>query len=139
MRVGVDLLDIERFRRVAEHRRYRTVLFTAAELADADRLAPGRAVERLAGRFCAKEAIAKLLGRGFCQGLVWRDIEVTSDEWGAPRVTLRRGALDVAAARGFAGVDVSLSHQAHLVVAVATPAEPSSPAADRTVEQGSGR
>src|SRR6201999_1853449 len=84
--VGVDVLLISRFERVARHPRYRRVLFTAAELAEADGLGERRAVERLAGRFCGKEAVGKLLGRGFGQGLGWRNIEVTAGPWGAPRV-----------------------------------------------------
>ncbi len=119
MRIGVDLLSVSRFRPVAGHPRYRTVLFTEAELAQADRLGPERYGERLAGRFCAKEATCKLLGRGFGQGLRWRDIEVTSDRWGAPVVRLTGGARRLADAAGLRDVVVTLTHQADLVVAVA--------------------
>jgi len=120
MRIGVDLLDIPRFATVAKHTRYRTVLFTDAELAEADGMAEPRSTERLAGRFCAKEAVAKLLGRGFGQGLRWRDIEVTNDRWGAPVVTLTGGARRIADETGVASVALSLSHQSDLVVCVAT-------------------
>jgi holo-[acyl-carrier protein] synthase len=120
MRIGVDLMSVSRFARVAAHRRYRTVVFTAAELAEANTLAEPRFTERLAGRFCAKEAVAKALGRGFGQGLSWRDIEVTADDWGAPTVALHRGARVVADEAGVRKVQLSLTHQNDLVVCVAT-------------------
>jgi holo-[acyl-carrier protein] synthase len=120
MRIGVDLMSVSRFARVAAHRRYRTVVFTAAELAEASLLAEPRFTERLAGRFCAKEAVAKALGRGFGQGLSWRDIEVTADSFGAPTVALHRGARRIADEAGVGTVELSLTHQNDLVVCVAT-------------------
>lgn len=127
MRIGVDLLSISRFSRIAEHPRYRSILFTEAELAQAQHLGPERLAERLAGRFCAKEATCKVLGRGFGQGLRWRDIEVTSDRWGAPSVMLTGGARRMAVEAGLGEISVTLTHQADLVVAVAV-AVPAAPA-----------
>lgn len=120
MRIGVDLMSVSRFAKVAAHRRYRSLVFTAAELAEADAFAEPRCTERLAGRFCAKEAVAKALGRGFGQGLSWRDIEVTANGWGAPTVALHRGARRVADETGVRTVELSLTHHSDLVVCVAT-------------------
>jgi phosphopantetheine--protein transferase-like protein len=119
MRIAVDLLSVSRFGKIAEHRRYRRLVFTEAELAQAGEPGTARHAERLAGRFCVKEATCKLLGRGFGQGLRWRDIEVTTDEWGAPAVTLHGGAERLAAAAGLGDIAVSITHQVDLVVAVA--------------------
>jgi len=41
-----------------------------------------------AGRFAAKEAIAKALGTGFGEHLSWHDIEIINDEHGKPIVHL---------------------------------------------------
>ena len=119
MRIGVDLMGVTRFARIAAHERYRALLFTPAELAQAEGLAPQPYAQRLAGRFSAKEAVCKVLGRGFCQGLVWRDIEVTADHWGAPHVTLTGGARQVAERLGVRHIALTLTHQEDLVVAVA--------------------
>jgi phosphopantetheine--protein transferase-like protein len=119
MRIAVDLLSVSRFAKVAEHRRYRRLVFTEAELAQAGEPGTARHAERLAGRFCVKEATCKLLGRGFGQGVRWRDIEVTTDEWGAPAVTLRGGARRLADQAGLGDIAVSITHQVDLVVAVA--------------------
>ncbi len=119
MKIGVDLLSVSRFSRVAQHHRYRTLVFTETELAQAGQLGSARYTERLAGRFCVKEATCKLLGRGFGQGLRWRDIEVTNDEWGAPVVTLTGGARQLAEQANLHDITVTLTHQVDLVVAVA--------------------
>jgi holo-[acyl-carrier protein] synthase len=119
MRIGIDLMEIPRFARIAAHERYRALVFTPAELAQAEGLAPPQYTQRLAGRFSAKEAVCKVLGRGFGQGLVWRDIEVTADGWGAPHVTLTGGALRLADLVGIRHISLALTHQVDLVVAVA--------------------
>ncbi|WP_410606671.1 holo-ACP synthase [Amycolatopsis sp. lyj-109] len=122
MRIGVDLMSIPRFAEVAAHPRYRTLVFTPVELEQAARMGAERSLERLAGRFSVKEATCKMLGRGFGQGLRWRDIEVTNDDWGAPLVTLGGGAAEIAEEAGLEEIVVTLSHQADLVVAVAAAA-----------------
>ncbi|WP_433271699.1 holo-ACP synthase [Actinosynnema sp. CS-041913] len=119
MRIGVDMVRLARFARIAEHPRMRRALFTAAELGDVLDLGAERRAERLGGRFCAKEATAKVLRRGLGQGLRWPDIEVTSDEWGAPVVALHGGARRIARAAGIRSVLVSITHQDDLVVCVA--------------------
>jgi len=123
MRIGTDLVDVARFARIAAHPGGRRLVFTAAELAAADTLGERRRAEYLAGRFCAKEAVAKALGRGLGQGLVWRDIEVLGNAYGAPVATVRGGALAIAAEQRIERIEVSLSHQGGLVfcVAVAVP------------------
>jgi holo-[acyl-carrier protein] synthase len=124
MRLGIDLVDVARFARIARHPYGRRLVFTAAELAYADALGEARRTEHLAGRFCAKEATAKALGRGLGQGLVWRDIEVVHDAWGAPGVVLRGGARTVAARERINEVHLSLSHQGGFVVCVAAALPP---------------
>ncbi|MFC8453505.1 holo-ACP synthase [Kitasatospora sp. NPDC057223] len=119
MRVGIDLLEIARFARIAAHPAGRRIVFSVTELAHADALGAVRRTEYLAGRFCAKEATAKALGRGLGQGLGWRDIEVLGDAHGAPQVRLGGGARKVAEQAGIGRIDLSLSHQGGLVVCVA--------------------
>lgn len=123
MRIGVDLMRVSRFGAIAGHPRYRKILFTQAELEQADGLGAERYVERLAGRFAAKEATCKMLGRGFGQGLRWRDIEVTGDRWGAPSIRLSGGALGIAEGLGLTEMVLSVTHQAGFVVAVAAAVE----------------
>ncbi|WP_166388223.1 holo-ACP synthase [Catellatospora methionotrophica] len=120
VRVGVDVLLRERFHRLAQHPRYRALLFTEDELGQAPAGAsPQRVEEYLAGRFAAKEAVAKVLGTGFLRGIVWHDIEVLRDRLGGPSVTLRKGARRAAEENRLSDISVSITHQGPVVVSVA--------------------
>jgi phosphopantetheine--protein transferase-like protein len=120
VRIGVDVLLRERFQRLAQHPRYRSLLFTQAELGQAPQGAsPQRFEEYLAGRFAAKEAVAKVLGTGFLRGIVWHDIEVLRDQAGGPAVNLRPAAQRVAASNRLGDISVSITHHGSVVVSVA--------------------
>ncbi|THA59968.1 holo-[acyl-carrier-protein] synthase [Streptomyces sp. A0958] len=119
MRVGLDLLSVTRFERIARHPGGRRMVFRPDELVYAESLGEERRAEHLAGRFCAKEAVAKALGHGLGQGLGWRDIEITRDGLGAPGARLHGRAQHLADLQGVTGVVLSLSHQDGLAVCVA--------------------
>ena len=115
---GVDLIEIARIEEVvARHgKHYLERIYTAAELEQCDRRA-----ESLAGRFAAKEAVAKALGCGIGD-VAWQEIEILGDEQNAPQLTLHGEALKKANEQGLSTWSVSISHsQSHsvaLVVAV---------------------
>ena len=85
--VGVDIVEIERLRRVVDRwgERFLARVYTPRE----QELFRGR-VPELAARFAAKEAISKALGTGIIgrQGVNWRDMEVLPDQRGKPVVYL---------------------------------------------------
>ena len=124
MRIGVDLLRIERLDRIAAHPRYRRVVFTERELDGAGQPGSARQLQRLAGGYCAKEATSKLLGVGLLRGFAWRHVEVLRDGLGAPRVVLSGGARDAADRLGLGPVQISITHDGPYVVCVAVAAEP---------------
>jgi holo-[acyl-carrier protein] synthase len=107
--VGIDVVDISRFERaLARTPGLADRLFTPGERA----LSPWSQ----AGRFAAKEALAKALGAP--RGLLWTDAEVVSAPGGRPflRVT---GTVAAAAARlGVTAWHLSLSHDAGIASAV---------------------
>ncbi len=113
--VGIDLIDIDRIVAVlARHpQRFRRRVLTEHE----DRYC-GNRVERVAGRWAAKEAISKLLGLGV-RGVGWREIEVLPNRSGQPQVWLHRRAAARAQFLGLDEVSVSISHERHMAVAVA--------------------
>lgn len=119
IRVGVDLLDLRWFARIVQRGSVLPALFTPAELAECEGLHERRRLERLGGRYSAKEAVVKVLGSGFGQGIGWRDVEVLADEWGAPEVTLADPARAVLHRRGLEHVSVSITHQDNMVLAFA--------------------
>ncbi|MDN3504278.1 MAG: holo-ACP synthase [Rhabdochlamydiaceae bacterium] len=71
---------------------------------------------RVAGRFAAKEAIAKALGTGFGEELSWLDIEIINNEKGKPEVIFS-SSLDSKLNK--TSLQVSISHCNSYAAAVA--------------------
>jgi holo-[acyl-carrier protein] synthase len=108
--VGIDLVEVERIRRLLERHgeRFKERTFTAAEAAYCDRCADPAI--HYAARFAAKEAAAKALGTGFAEGVSWVDVEVGREDSGCPVLRLHGGAEVRALALGVARLHVSLTH-----------------------------
>lgn len=107
--LGVDVVEVSRIERAVERWGDTFVrrIYTPGEIARAESgVARGA---RLAARFAAKEAVMKALGIGW-RALAWREIEIASDAWGRPVVTLHGAARRIAEERGITGVLVALSH-----------------------------
>ena len=92
--LGNDIIEIERIRHgYTEHGQpFLDRLFTQKEQAYC--LEHKDPIPRLAGRFAAKEAIAKALGHGFGETLGWLDVERLSNEKGQPEVLLSKEAKE---------------------------------------------
>ena len=86
--LGNDLIEIDRIRASIERHglHFLNRLFTQCEQDYCYRFKDP--APHFAGRFAAKEAIAKALGTGFGAGLSWLDLEIISDELGKPIVHL---------------------------------------------------
>jgi holo-[acyl-carrier protein] synthase len=81
--IGTDIVELARIEKVGVERLIHKVL-TPAEQA----LVPTQAKRRreyVAGRFAAKEAIAKALGTGLGSGFAFTDVEIVADTYGAPK------------------------------------------------------
>ena len=105
--IGTDIVSIERLSRALEHVAVRC--FTPAELAYAEK--SRRRLEHLAGRWAAKEALAKALGCGFGEKCSWQDIEILNDDAGRPVMTLTGCALQTCHALGGVRWHLSISHE----------------------------
>jgi holo-[acyl-carrier protein] synthase len=66
--------------------------------------------QHLAGRFAAKEAVLKVLGTGWRDGIAWTDIEVRNEPSGQPRVVLTGRCRVIADELGLSRVLISISH-----------------------------
>jgi holo-[acyl-carrier protein] synthase len=113
LRTGVDLIEISRIDEVvARHgKHYLDRIYTPAELEQC-----GKRVESLAGRFAAKEAIAKALGCGIGD-VTWKEIEILGDEQNAPVLTLHGAAEQKAKELDLSNWSVSISHSQSYAVA----------------------
>lgn len=106
--IGLDVTEVFRFSRAIERDGVVRRLFTDAE-ADAP-------VERLAGRFAAKEALAKAVGAP--RGLVWTDVEVLAEESGQPYFVFAGTVAARLAELGVSKVFLSISHDAGVATAM---------------------
>lgn len=115
LRTGVDLIEIARVEdAIARHgARFLERIYTPEELEHY-----GKSIESLAGRFAAKEAIAKALGCGIGD-VGWTEIEVLGDENRAPVLMLHGKAAQKAEEMGLTNWSLSMSHiQSHAVAFV---------------------
>jgi holo-[acyl-carrier protein] synthase len=115
VRVGVDLIEIDRVRRALERHGdgFRERCFTEAERAYCD--SKPNPAQHYAGRFAAKEAIGKALGSGVY--FTWREIEIH----GRPKPGVRLSGRTAAYAErtGAGAIELSMTHSRELAAAVA--------------------
>ena len=114
MRVGVDLIEIDRVRRALDRHGdgFRERCFTPAERAYCD--SKPNPPQHYAGRFAAKEAVGKALGSGVY--FTWREIEIVGRP--KPGVQLSGRTKAWAAKVRAAAIDLSMSHSRGLATAV---------------------
>lgn len=118
MGIGVDLVEVARFRRVLErHPAFAARHFTPDERARAEALPEGRRFEFLAGRFAVKEAALKALGTGISGGVALVEVETGAEPSGAPVLRLSGAALRAAEEAGASRFQVSISHDGGFAVA----------------------
>ncbi len=106
--IGIDLVEIDRFRRVLARRPgVADRLFTDGERASLSRRRDP--VPGLAARFAAKEATMKALGVGI-GAFPFGDVEVRRLRSGAPELHVSGKAAALAASLGVGAWSVSLTH-----------------------------
>lgn len=114
--LGNDIIEIDRIRQSIERhgQHFLDRLFSEKEQSYCFQFKDH--APHFAGRFAAKEAIAKALGTGFGADLSWHDLEILGDDHGKPHVHLSE-----AAKQKFSDphILVSISHSATHAVAVA--------------------
>ena len=117
MRVGVDLIEIERIRRALQRPGFRERCFTEAEREYCD----GKAnpAQHYAGRFAGKEAVGKALGCGV--NFTWKEIEIR----GRPKPGVHLSGRTAAWAQKVnAGeIELSMTHSRELAAAVCAVAD----------------
>jgi holo-[acyl-carrier protein] synthase len=114
LRLGVDLIEIERIRRALDrYPGFRERCFTDAERAYCD--SKPNPPQHYAARFAGKEAVGKAIGVGV--HFTWREIEIA----GRPKPAVRLSGRTAAAAGriGAGRIELSMTHSRDLAAAIA--------------------
>jgi len=112
VRLGVDLIEIDRIRRALDRPGFRERRFTDAERAYCD--SRPNPAQHYAGRFAGKEAVGKALGCGV--HFTWREIEIRGRPKPGVFLTGRTAAW---AERVEAGrIELSMTHSRELAAAI---------------------
>jgi holo-[acyl-carrier protein] synthase len=110
---GVDMVEVGRIREALEDRRtgqrFRGRVFTEQEIQYCEKKQRGK-YESYAGRFAAKEAVMKALGRGWGAKVRWLDIEVARTENGKPEIVLYHTTAELAQQLGIHRWVLSITH-----------------------------
>ena len=118
MKVGVDIIEIDRVRRALERAGFRERCFTEAEREYCDSRA--HPAQSYAARFAGKEAVGKALGCGI--RFTWKEIEIVGRP--KPRVRLS-GRTAAFAEKVRAGpIDLSMTHSREIAAAIAVVSPP---------------
>jgi holo-[acyl-carrier protein] synthase len=116
---GIDLVDFPRIKKMVKTHRDRFLdrVFTDSEQKYADE--NKNRIEKLAGRFAAKEAVLKLLGTGWRGKIKWTDIEVVNNSYGQPKVKLYGQVKKIADKMKIKQISISITHTANFAIASA--------------------
>jgi holo-[acyl-carrier protein] synthase len=110
---GVDLIEVARIQQALEDQRtgtrFRERVYTESEIVYCESKNRGK-YESYAGRFAAKEAVMKALGRGWGAKVAWVDIEVARARSGKPGIVLYRKTAQFAEQLGIQSWELSITH-----------------------------
>ena len=117
--IGTDIVETDRIANAMQRHggHFTDYILTEREQAEAAER-PDR-IEFIAGRWAAKEAVAKALGCGLGARCAWRDIEIIHNADGAPSVNLSGHGLETMKTLGIVRILVSISHEHSCAVAFA--------------------
>ncbi len=116
--IGVDIVDIRRFRGVLERQQDRLIRRVFTPLEQEFCRKHHDPVPFFAARFAAKEALFKALGTGWAKGISWQDVEVRREQSEAPVLALHGRAEEKSRALGACHAHLSLSHSDNSAVAI---------------------
>ncbi len=112
MKVGVDIIEIERIRRALARDGFRERCFTDAERAYCESRADP--AQSYAARFAGKEAVGKALGCGI--NFTWKDVEIVGRPKPSVHLSGRTAAFAEKVSAG--AIDLSMTHAREIAAAI---------------------
>ena len=118
IKIGTDICQIKRVKSV--YRRYGGRFLYRVLTENEIRYVTSNTkslINRLAGRYAAKEAVSKVLGTGL-KGVYFKEIEILREDSGAPKVVLHKRAKKIAMKKKLHNFEVSISHEIDFAIAI---------------------
>ena len=114
--IGVDLVSVEKIAESVKSKAFQRKVFTPDEIKNCEKIA--NAAEHYAGKFAAKEAFMKAIGKGIRQEVWFTQIEVLNRESGAPYLQVNGEAERTLLTLGVQEMYISISHAEGMAVAM---------------------
>ena len=117
IKIGTDICQINRIKSV--YKKYGERFLKRILTKDEMKYVTSRKknlMNRLAGRFAAKEATSKVLGTGL-RGVYFKEIEILRESSGAPKILLHKRAKQKAEEKRLVDFEVSISHERDFAIA----------------------
>lgn len=114
---GIDIIEVERVaQRVGSNNGFRELVFSSEEIRYCDSKA--FPFQHYAGRFAAKEAFLKAIGRGWDSGLSLNEIEVVNGPDGKPEMRIIGQTEKELTHLGIRSIYLSISHLKTIATAI---------------------
>ena len=117
VKIGTDICQIDRVKSVYKRygKRFLKRVLTKNEIKYITSKKKSL-INRLAGRYAAKEATSKVLGTGL-RGVYFKEIEILREASGAPKIVLHKRAKQKAKEKKLTNFEVSISHERDFALA----------------------
>ena len=115
IKIGTDIIEVERIKNAMENAEFSTRVFTPEEIEYCESGADKIKYQRYAARFAAKEAVFKAISPILASkfDIEWKDIEVVKDEQDRPYIKFNNDKVKNIV------IDISMSHVEAYAIATA--------------------
>ncbi len=116
---GVDLVKVKRIEEIYSKysKKFLTKIFSNKEVLQINCNKKNK-LNKIAGKFAAKEAVAKAIGTGFSEGITFKSIEILNQRNGRPTIKLKGKAKRKL--QNLVSSSISITDEDGYVISVAT-------------------
>lgn len=114
MKVGIDTIELERFKDISLDENKLSKIFTSKEIEYFNKF--NEKISHISGFFCAKEAFVKALGTGFGEKITPKEIEVLHMESGKPYLNILSSQVHDELKNN--SIEISISHSKTIASAI---------------------
>ncbi len=115
MEIGCDICEIKRIQKWVDNSAFLTKHFTQNEIEYIN--SKVNKANTLAGLYAAKESVVKALGVGLGNGIALKEIEITHEQNGKPKVEVNHKIMNLLIKISCEDIKISISHDGEYAIA----------------------